>query len=181
MRRSNPHRHSGAGGAGTRNPSLYEPCLDSGFDAARRPGMTAFLWAGKKPRKQLIFWALTLPSLALASCHTPHTDVDANRSPLTARADRELFSSASNESICVNGTTYQGCCSGKGGVKNIRGRRLLCNSGELSPSCKGDITSRLKGCCSHNEGIDYVTADGNVICSNESESRSCKIYLSKCA
>ncbi|MEZ5919911.1 MAG: hypothetical protein R3C60_01030 [Parvularculaceae bacterium] len=98
-------------------------------------------------------------------------------------ANERLAADASDgatESICINNQTYQGCCSGNGGVRNIRGRQLLCNSGNLSPSCNGDISTKLRGCCSYNEGIDHVAVDGVVYCINETRSKSCRIYLRGC-
>ena len=93
---------------------------------------------------------------------------------------RSLFVAPGPEAICINGQTFQGCCSGKGGVKNIRGHNLLCYNGDFSPTCKGNVTARLGGCCSHNEGIDYVATDGKVFCINESQSKTCSIYLRAC-
>lgn len=87
---------------------------------------------------------------------------------------------ATSESICINNQSFQGCCSGKGGVKNIRGTQLACNNGDFSPSCNGDITTKLRGCCSHNDGINFVETNGVVFCANETQSKTCRIYLRGC-
>jgi len=109
---------------------------------------------------------------SLAACSTENSSSDGNL--MAAIADR------GSETICINQQNYQGCCSGKGGVRNIKGRQLECFNGDYSPSCRGEISTKLRGCCSHNEGIDYVTTDGSVYCINESQSKSCRIYLRAC-
>ncbi|NOX94931.1 MAG: hypothetical protein GXP04_07500 [Alphaproteobacteria bacterium] len=81
----------------------------------------------------------------------------------------------SSESICLGGQTFQGCCSKKSGVKDIRGTSLLCNDGSKSPSCAADISALLRGCCSSRSGIEGTRTDGAVICQDGSISPSCNI------
>lgn len=117
--------------------------------------------------------ALRLSAIAfvlLAGCAAPTTN---------ERFASEAGVNAS-EALCINNQTYQGCCSGNGGVRNIRGQQLLCNNGDLSPSCNGDISTKLRGCCSYNEGIDHIAIDGVVYCINETRSKSCRIHLRGC-
>ena len=83
-------------------------------------------------------------------------------------------------SICIEKKTFSGCCSGKGGVQNIRGNKLLCRNGEKSPSCEGDVETRLNGCCSHHEGITTVDSGGIVYCASGEKSPSCEIFLQSC-
>jgi hypothetical protein len=83
-----------------------------------------------------------------------------------------------NESVCLKGKTYQGCCSKKLGIKDIRGARLLCNDGAESPSCTTDISTPLKGCCSDHGGVEGTRTDGTVTCKDGNISPSC--YIGSC-
>ncbi len=117
--------------------------------------------------------AAVLSLLAVPACTASPSQTAMNAStPLkSARADV-------NESICLGGQTFQGCCSKKSGVKDIRGASLLCNNGSESPSCTADISALLPGCCSGHDGIEGTRTDGAVTCKDGSISPSC--YIGGC-
>lgn len=117
-------------------------------------------------------YAVIVPIMVLCACTAPSAALT------SASFDPEALQAS--ESICINNKAYRGCCSGNGGVRNIRGSQLLCNNGNYSASCNGDISTKLRGCCSHNDGIAYAATDGTVFCINESQSKTCRIYLNDC-
>ena len=71
-----------------------------------------------------------------------------------------------DETICVNGKTYTGCCSGNDGVAKITDDVLICANGNQSKTCKGEPEVNLAGCCSGNEGVDYANPDRTIVCKN---------------
>lgn len=81
---------------------------------------------------------------------------------------------APTSEICVEGRTYQGCCSGSGGVSDIRGVKLRCADGDRSTSCNG-VEINLQGCCSDNEGVKSVGTDGWAMCNNDERSETCRL------
>lgn len=83
------------------------------------------------------------------------------------------------ESICVNGKTYTGCCSGNGGVAKITDEVLVCVNGNQSKTCKGEPEVNLGGCCSGKDGVDYANPDRSVVCKDGEKSPTCS--LRKCS
>jgi hypothetical protein len=74
------------------------------------------------------------------------------------------------QKMCLNGRPYYGCCSGRGGIKEIKNTQVLCNNDTLSPSC----STHLNGCCRGHEGVGEVQSDGTVMCKSGKPSPSCQ-------
>ncbi|MEM8937423.1 MAG: hypothetical protein AAGC77_13565 [Pseudomonadota bacterium] len=81
----------------------------------------------------------------------------------------ETSADADSQKMCLNGQLFSGCCSGRGGIKEFDGAKVLCRNGETSPTC----SLHLQGCCSDHDGVKEVKSDGTVMCESGNESPSC--------
>ena len=82
-----------------------------------------------------------------------------------------------NDTLCLNGKTFHGCCSGKDGIDGFRNGILYCNDGDQSPTCGAEIEGSLQGCCKDHGGVDKSTIDGIVVCNDGEESPSCNVGI----
>jgi len=93
----------------------------------------------------------------------------------------DTVAEGSNESICLNGQNFKGCCSWKEGVKGYDGERLVCNNLTESPTCTVANRESLSGCCSYKDGFAYAESDGTVVCKNNDASPTCRFTFNRCA
>lgn len=119
--------------------------------------------------------------IILAISLKPAGAIEANGTPIPVFVLALLEQTSVDETedaICISGKRYQGCCSGRRGIKDIRGEWIECNDETTSPTC-GGIDVDLSGCCKGKNGVALVDSQRRVICESGEESPTCSISRAK--